>query len=118
MPKEDSTTNYRMNAAGSSNTKGPTYTGDKGKTKMASKTKKKWVRLATVMAYVLAVSLAAIVLAVYYSLFWNPDTLQPPGVVPSQIPPAVGSIPSSSSPTSSNATNRSSNETLQSTGSL
>uniref|UniRef100_A0A8C6ZBZ1 InaF motif containing 2 n=1 Tax=Nothoprocta perdicaria TaxID=30464 RepID=A0A8C6ZBZ1_NOTPE len=32
----------------------------------------KWVRLATVLAYVLSVSLAAIVLAVYYSLIWQP----------------------------------------------
>ncbi|XP_038597448.1 putative transmembrane protein INAFM2 [Tachyglossus aculeatus] len=48
-----------------------TYTGDK-KAKMAAKTNKKWVRLATVFAYVLSVSLAAIVLAVYYSLFWKP----------------------------------------------
>ena len=39
---------------------------------MAAKTNKKWVRLATVLAYVLAVSLAAIVLAIYYSLIWDP----------------------------------------------
>jgi type II secretory pathway component PulM len=31
------------------------------------------VRLATVLAYVLAVSLAAIVLAIYYSFIWNPE---------------------------------------------
>ncbi|XP_074662390.1 putative transmembrane protein INAFM2 [Tubulanus polymorphus] len=36
---------------------------------------KKWVRLATVFAYVLSVSLAATVLAIYYSLFWNPQLL-------------------------------------------
>nr|XP_033807680.1 putative transmembrane protein INAFM2 [Geotrypetes seraphini] len=48
-----------------------TYTGDK-KAKMAAKTNKKWVRLATVLAYVLSVSLAAIILAVYYSLIWKP----------------------------------------------
>ncbi|XP_056401909.1 uncharacterized protein LOC130295303 [Hyla sarda] len=48
-----------------------TYTGDK-KAKMAAKTNKKWVRLATVFAYVLSVSLAAIILAVYYSLIWKP----------------------------------------------
>lgn len=39
---------------------------------MAAKTNKKWVRLAAVFAYVLSVSLAAIVLAVYYSLIWQP----------------------------------------------
>ncbi|XP_075874422.1 uncharacterized protein LOC142883436 [Nelusetta ayraudi] len=50
-----------------------TYTGDK-KAKMAAKTNKKWVRLATVFAYVLSVSLAAIILAVYYSLIWKPTS--------------------------------------------
>ncbi|XP_065258460.1 putative transmembrane protein INAFM2 [Emys orbicularis] len=54
-----------------------TYTGDK-KARMAAKTNKKWVRLATVLAYVLSVSLAAIVLAVYYSLIWQP-VRQPTG---------------------------------------
>ncbi|KAJ8341423.1 hypothetical protein SKAU_G00337140 [Synaphobranchus kaupii] len=49
------------------------YTGDK-KAKMAAKTNKKWVRLATVFAYVLSVSLAAIILAVYYSLIWKPTS--------------------------------------------
>uniref|UniRef100_A0A2K5QIZ5 InaF motif containing 2 n=1 Tax=Cebus imitator TaxID=2715852 RepID=A0A2K5QIZ5_CEBIM len=48
-----------------------TYTGDK-KAKTAAKTNKKWVRLATVFAHVLSVSLAAIVLAVHYSLIWQP----------------------------------------------
>ena len=70
MRKEENSTNFRANAAGA---KGPTYTGEKTKTKMAAKTNKKWVRLATVLAYVLSVSLAAIVLAIYYSLMWNPD---------------------------------------------
>lgn len=50
-----------------------TYTGDK-KAKMAAKTNKKWVRLATVFAYVLSVSLAAIILAIYYSLIWKPTS--------------------------------------------
>ncbi|KAM9435711.1 uncharacterized protein Hap1MRO34_001783 [Clarias gariepinus] len=48
-----------------------TYTGDK-KAKMAARTNQHWVRLATVFAYVLSVSLAAIILAVYYSLIWKP----------------------------------------------
>ena len=74
MVKEENSTNFRANAAGA---KGPTYTGDKNKTKMAAKTNKKWVRLATVLAYVLSVSLAAIVLAIYYSLMWNPDIKLP-----------------------------------------
>ncbi|KAJ8290389.1 hypothetical protein GJAV_G00012230 [Gymnothorax javanicus] len=50
-----------------------TYTGDK-KAKMAAKTNQKWVRLATVFAYVLSVSLAAIILAIYYSLIWKPTS--------------------------------------------
>ena len=74
MVKEDNSSNFR-------NTTGkPTYTGDKGKTKMATKTNKKWVRLATVLAYVLSVSLAAIVLAIYYSLIWNPELRNQPPV--------------------------------------
>ncbi|KAL6478032.1 hypothetical protein MHYP_G00138670 [Metynnis hypsauchen] len=58
-------------APGADRGKPATYTGDK-KAKMAAKTNKKWVRLATVFAYVLSVSLAAIILAVYYSLIWKP----------------------------------------------
>ncbi|XP_022614687.1 putative transmembrane protein INAFM2 [Seriola dumerili] len=48
-----------------------TYTGEK-KAKLVAKANKKWVRLATVVVYVLSVSLAAVVLAVYYSLIWKP----------------------------------------------
>lgn len=58
-----------------------TYTGDK-KAKMAAKTNKKWVRLATVFAYVLSVSLAAIILAIYYSLIWKPTTASSAGSKP------------------------------------
>ncbi|TGZ67686.1 hypothetical protein CRM22_004646 [Opisthorchis felineus] len=36
------------------------------------KTSKKWVRLATVLVYVVSVSLAAIILAIYYSMIWKP----------------------------------------------
>lgn len=55
-----------------------TYTGDK-KAKLLARTKKKWVRLATVVAYVLSVSLAAVILAVYYSLIWKPTAGTGPG---------------------------------------
>lgn len=48
-----------------------TYTGEK-KAKLVAKANKRWVRLATVMVYVMSVSLAAVVLAVYYSLIWKP----------------------------------------------
>jgi len=72
MDKEDGhSTTFRSNASHSV-PKGPTFSADKNKTKMAAKTNKKWVRLATVLAYVLAVSLAAIILAIYYSLIWDP----------------------------------------------
>ncbi|KAM3594500.1 uncharacterized protein V6R79_009026 [Siganus canaliculatus] len=68
-----------------------TYTGDK-KAKMAAKTNKKWVRLATVFAYVLSVSLAAIILAIYYSLIWKPtsasSSVGKPGV-PEEVIPAA-----------------------------
>jgi len=72
MVKEEISTKYRPNAT-DTGLKGPTYTAEKNKTKMAAKTNKKWVRLATVLAYVLSVSLAAIVLAIYYSLMWKPE---------------------------------------------
>ncbi|XP_026142192.1 putative transmembrane protein INAFM2 [Carassius auratus] len=64
-----------------------TYTGDK-KAKMAAKTNKKWVRLATVFAYVLSVSLAAIILAIYYSLIWSPK----PSSTSTPTPPTPASI--------------------------
>ena len=53
---------------------------------MAAKgnTNKKWWRLATVVAYVLSVSLAAIVLAIYYSLMWNPNTRSTPATSQTQ----------------------------------
>lgn len=68
-----------------------TYTGDK-KAKMAAKTNKKWVRLATVFAYVLSVSLAAIILAIYYSMIWKPTSASSsagkPGV-PEEVTPTA-----------------------------
>jgi len=82
--EEPSSVNFRSNASAN---KGPSFVagekvGVKTATKMATKSHKKWIRLATVVAYVLAVSLAAIVLAVYYSLMWNPRsvpaTMAPP----------------------------------------
>ncbi|XP_007258281.3 uncharacterized protein zgc:153157 [Astyanax mexicanus] len=76
-----------------------TYTGDK-KAKMAAKTNKKWVRLATVFAYVLSVSLAAIILAIYYSLIWKPTSASPTSRRP-YIAAVVSTTPMSSSPTNS-----------------
>ena len=72
---ESSTATYtRANAnQGTGPKAGPSFSADKNKAKMAAKTNKKWVRLATVLAYVLAVSLAAIVLALYYSIIWEPQ---------------------------------------------
>uniref|UniRef100_A0A8C8SSN0 InaF motif containing 2 n=1 Tax=Pelusios castaneus TaxID=367368 RepID=A0A8C8SSN0_9SAUR len=71
-----------------------TYTGDK-KARMAAKTNKKWVRLATVLAYVLSVSLAAIVLAVYYSLIWQPVR---GGAGPQPRPPPEPSVAGRTTP--------------------
>lgn len=76
-----------------------TYTGDK-KAKMAAKTNKKWVRLATVFAYVLSVSLAAIILAIYYSLIWKPTSASPSSRRP-DVATVVSTTPMSASPISS-----------------
>jgi len=65
------TTDSKLKDANGSD-KRPSYTGDRSKSKMASKSNKKCVRLATVFAYVLAVSLVAVGLAIYYSLMWTP----------------------------------------------
>lgn len=59
--------------------KQPTYTADK-KAKIAARANKKWVRLATVLAYVISVSMAAIVLAIYYTFMWNPKTDNTSGI--------------------------------------
>ena len=71
MVTEQNSTNFRST---SSAYKGPAFAGDKNKNKMAAKSNKKWIRLATVLAYVLSVSLAAIVLAIYYSVMWTPHS--------------------------------------------
>ena len=73
MKDQENSTNFR----GPGGAKSPTFTGEKSKTKIQSKTNKKWVRLATVFAYVLSVSLAAIVLAIYYSFLWKPNLKAP-----------------------------------------
>ncbi|KAL4641883.1 hypothetical protein GN956_G10503 [Arapaima gigas] len=46
-------------------------------TRTAARTDDTWVRLATVFAYILSVSLAAVVLAIYYSLIWRPTEVAP-----------------------------------------
>ena len=70
LAREENSTNFRSK----SSAKGPTYTADKiPKAKTGSKTNKKCIRLATVVAYIICVSLAAIILAIYYSLIWRPD---------------------------------------------
>lgn len=83
--------------SGAERGKPATYTGDK-KARMAAKTNKKWVRLATVLAYVLSVSLAAIVLAVYYSLIWQPVRGGGGGSGPGPPAPAVTSQPRAAPP--------------------
>lgn len=82
-----------------------TYTGDK-KAKMAAKTNKKWVRLATVFAYVLSVSLAAIILAIYYSLIWKPTSSSSsagkPGM-PEEVTPTANISTNTTTSASNNA---------------
>ncbi|KAK5622767.1 hypothetical protein CRENBAI_025126 [Crenichthys baileyi] len=56
-----------------------TYTGEK-KAQLLARANKKWVRLATVVGYVLTVSVAAVLLAVYYGFLWKPTSS--PGQVP------------------------------------
>lgn len=46
------------------------------KTKLLSKSSKKWVRMLTVVVYVTSVSIAAVFLALYYSLLWRPQLSQ------------------------------------------
>ena len=80
--------------------KRPSFTGDRSKAKMASKSNKKCVRLATVFAYVVAVSLVAVGLAIYYSLMWTPgkvDTRSTTAGFPFPSTPVhpVGKSPSS-----------------------
>lgn len=95
-----------------------TYTGDK-KAKMAAKTNKKWVRLATVFAYVLSVSLAAIILAIYYSLIWKPTSASSsagkPGVPGEVTPTANISTNISTSNNSSEWNSTQTNQTWQGT---
>ncbi|XP_061072007.1 uncharacterized protein LOC133106325 [Conger conger] len=82
-----------------------TYTGDK-KAKMAAKTNKKWVRLATVFAYVLSVSLAAIILAIYYSLIWKPTSASSGGrpEVPEEVTVAANFSATNINDTDANST--------------
>ncbi|KAI7799827.1 uncharacterized protein zgc:153157 [Triplophysa rosa] len=90
-----------------------TYTGDK-KAKMAAKTNKKWVRLATVFAYVLSVSLAAVILAIYYSLIWKPTSGSSSGLYDVLMPINPNNI-TASDVSSVSKTNRSSPVNLRST---
>ena len=41
--------------------------------RLEARCKERWVRFATVILYVLCVSLSAVVLALYYSIFWHPQ---------------------------------------------
>lgn len=89
MDKDDSASPaFRTNATNATgNAKGSAaFSSEKNKNKMAAKSNKKWVRLATVLAYVLAVSLAAIVLATYYSLIWEPELNNPSTTVTTASP--------------------------------
>ena len=129
MAREDTggSLNYRANAMSSGSKHGPTYTGDSNnRSKMASKSNKKLIRLATVLAYVLAVSLAAIVLAIYYIFVWDPNSgqyTQPQGSTSASGPEAgmssvspgrtEGHLLSNQSNTSSNKTTDITNPNLE-----
>lgn len=54
-----------------SNSRVPMYSVERRRG--GSKTDKKWVRLATVLGYIVSVSLAAVILAIYYSSIWDPE---------------------------------------------
>ncbi|XP_053553876.1 putative transmembrane protein INAFM2 [Bombina bombina] len=84
-----------------------TYTGDK-KAKMTAKTNKKWVRLATVFAYVLSVSMAAIILAIYYSLIWKPVRSSGGSSTISSNPDSFSQLPNHTSSEFNHVTNNSS----------
>jgi len=99
MDKDENsmTTDSKLKDANGSGRR-PSYTGDRSKAKMASKSNKKCVRLATVFAYVVAVSLVAVGLAIYYSLMWTPgkvDTRSTPAVFPSPSTSVPGQSQSS-----------------------
>jgi len=71
--------------------KRPSFAGDRSKGKMASKSNKKCVRLATVFAYVVAVSLVAVGLAIYYSLMWTPGKVDSRSTTPAFPTPSTPS---------------------------
>ena len=78
--------------------KRPSFAGDRSKAKMASKSNKKCVRLATVFAYVVAVSLVAVGLAIYYSLMWTPGKVDSRSTTPAYPTPSTPAKPRSSTP--------------------
>ncbi|KAK3092595.1 hypothetical protein FSP39_004788 [Pinctada imbricata] len=43
--------------------------------RLEARCKERWVRFATVILYVICVSLSAVVLALYYSIFWHPEPM-------------------------------------------
>lgn len=79
--------------------------------KLQSKASKKWVRFVTVVLYVLSVSLAAIVLAVYYSFLWEPKIRRPTSLVPAGLSTATPGPPVD--PISTTSTTRRQNISVQ-----
>ncbi|GCC33973.1 hypothetical protein chiPu_0012446 [Chiloscyllium punctatum] len=75
--------------------RGPSFTGDK-KAKITAKTQKTWMRLATVFAYLLCVSLTAVILVIYYTLIWEPVRTRPG---PSNINLTVANVETGNSST-------------------
>ncbi|PAV76249.1 hypothetical protein WR25_02168 [Diploscapter pachys] len=64
-------TSYSARMRNRSNAK-PVYTSDK-RAKFTQRENKKWIRLLTVLGYVVCVSLPAIALSIYYVYIWDPD---------------------------------------------
>jgi len=68
---DDSTMNNHRPITSRAN-KAPVYTKDK-RDKFTQRENKKWVRLATVVGYLISVCIPAIALTVYYVGFWDPQ---------------------------------------------
>ncbi len=74
-----------------------------GTPKVQSKLTKKWVRLLTVIAYLLSVSLAAIILAIYYTFIWQPQPRPSPVSTTKSPLPSIGSVSGTQMNSSGNA---------------
>ncbi|OWF36271.1 transmembrane protein INAFM2 [Mizuhopecten yessoensis] len=75
MDKEETSAKTR-NFRGVKTTMGKTNSSNNAQyhtTKLEANLRKQWVRLITAFLYILSVSITAVVLAVYYGMYWTPD---------------------------------------------